>query len=622
MNESIGLAVRLTTGSSWTRPKRETALRWCEGLAALTQVVSSGEAVLDRANRRPGGFNDYITMAGGESVRPKALRKLVDFVSRPVVADVLHAARVVAGVALLVPVLDRRGRFAADAFLATTQFLLYPNMHYGTDGSDHASFLVQSSCAVARATPSTRMADAALWYIAAQGTASYGVSGLAKVISPVWRSGAALSGIVRTRAYGARWAWRLIEDHPRTSKVVGAAVVAAEALFPAVLVGPVRRLASGFVAAMIGFHMANSVIMGLNRFLPAFASLHPAVLYVTGPTVRLDADGSAELRDDRMLRILLGTGALILAGSITDRLLRARRVQQPTPDEHTLITRRGTTLRFRRHGPARAGAGAPVVVCEAGLGSTGDHWAWFADALPGCRVVTYHRAGYGSSRPPARTTDLRDTDLLGRAQDDLADLVAQEADGAPVVLVGHSLGGHLAVRFAAEHPDLVRALVLLDPTTLPDGEDAAEAGPGDALRSWSRWLRLGFGGLVEPPPPLLRLPRVAAARVADQWRDVGHWDTTRREWAAAQRSIGIVRPAPALPTLVLTAERSAEDDPTLLDRHLGLAAWPGSGHRIIPRSNHQSLLTTSTTAATVAADVRQFIDGLPAHTEQRQAVGA
>ena len=46
--------------------------------------------------------------------------------------------------------------------------------------------------------------------------------------------------------------------------------------------------------------------------------------------------------------------------------------------------------------------------------------------------------------------------------------------GMPVVLVGHSLGGYLAMAYAAAHPDRLAGLALL-------GASAVPAGPGAAL---------------------------------------------------------------------------------------------------------------------------------------------
>jgi len=73
----------------------------------------------------------------------------------------------------------------------------------------------------------------------------------------------------------------------------------------------------------------------------------------------------------------------------------------------------------------------------------------------------------------------------------LADLVANESDG-PVLVVGHSFGGAIALNLAAAHPDLVSGLVLLDPAIGLDGEwmrqiaQASAASPDYADREEAR----------------------------------------------------------------------------------------------------------------------------------------
>jgi lipase len=82
----------------------------------------------------------------------------------------------------------------------------------------------------------------------------------------------------------------------------------------------------------------------------------------------------------------------------------------------------------------------------------------------------------------------------------LAALLEHQAEG-PVVVVGHSFGGAVAVHLAATHPDRVAALVLLDPAIAldgtwtreiaeamlasPDYPDAAEARADKATGSWA-----------------------------------------------------------------------------------------------------------------------------------------
>lgn len=99
-------------------------------------------------------------------------------------------------------------------------------------------------------------------------------------------------------------------------------------------------------------------------------------------------------------------------------------------------------------------ADAPrVVFLHAGVA---DRRCWYAviDELPGrVDAIGYDRRGYGET--PAGTTVFRHVD-------DLAAVV--EACGAPVVLVGNSAGGAVALDFALEHPDRVSGMLLIAPS--------------------------------------------------------------------------------------------------------------------------------------------------------------
>ncbi len=51
---------------------------------------------------------------------------------------------------------------------------------------------------------------------------------------------------------------------------------------------------------------------------------------------------------------------------------------------------------------------------------------------------------------------------LDRAVDSLAAILREEAPGTKAVVVGHSMGGHLALRLAAQHPGLIAGAITLD----------------------------------------------------------------------------------------------------------------------------------------------------------------
>jgi pimeloyl-ACP methyl ester carboxylesterase len=103
-------------------------------------------------------------------------------------------------------------------------------------------------------------------------------------------------------------------------------------------------------------------------------------------------------------------------------------------------------------GPAKGSA----IVCIHGLTANHTCWAGVADVLsPAHRLIAYDLRGRGESDKPEKgySLALHGEDLLG-----LLDHFGLKK----AVLVGHSLGAHIAVRFAAVHPERVARLVLVD----------------------------------------------------------------------------------------------------------------------------------------------------------------
>jgi 4,5:9,10-diseco-3-hydroxy-5,9,17-trioxoandrosta-1(10),2-diene-4-oate hydrolase len=126
----------------------------------------------------------------------------------------------------------------------------------------------------------------------------------------------------------------------------------------------------------------------------------------------------------------------------------------------------GVSLRTWVLGPSSS---APPVVLLHGLGAASHYWAGTVDDLvrSGRTVIVPDAPGSGGSEPPGTAG----WGLAGRVEA-LRSLV--EALGLPVVdIVGHSLGGWTAARFAIEEPRRVRRLVLVDPGgfSFPPGGD-------------------------------------------------------------------------------------------------------------------------------------------------------
>src|SRR5262245_14054220 len=106
-----------------------------------------------------------------------------------------------------------------------------------------------------------------------------------------------------------------------------------------------------------------------------------------------------------------------------------------------------------------AGEGPSVALLH-GLGGAASHWTAVAAALAEtCRVLVPELPGHGASTAlPAPVPTL----------DAYADRIGAVLD-APAVLVGHSLGGVVALRLALRRPQLVRGVVLAGSAGLSSG---------------------------------------------------------------------------------------------------------------------------------------------------------
>jgi branched-chain amino acid transport system permease protein len=112
-----------------------------------------------------------------------------------------------------------------------------------------------------------------------------------------------------------------------------------------------------------------------------------------------------------------------------------------------------------------SGKGLPVLLVHGNTGSS----RWFSRTMdiPGCRAVALDMPNFGRSGPLGSPADLdRYADAV------LAFIAALGLDGP--LLVGHSLGGAVAISLAVRHPEALRALVLVDsaaPSGLKTPED-------------------------------------------------------------------------------------------------------------------------------------------------------
>jgi hypothetical protein len=157
------------------------------------------------------------------------------------------------------------------------RMLLYLRNQLGLDGSDQMTLVVCTGVAVALLVPDHGAQLIALDYVAAQLLLSYAVAGIAKAISPTWRSGKAIVGILSTIGYGSPPVGAFLKRHPRLAQAACWWVIAFECSAAAlILLGTPGAVA--IIAVGLCFHVSIALLMGLNNFVWSFGAAYPALL--------------------------------------------------------------------------------------------------------------------------------------------------------------------------------------------------------------------------------------------------------------------------------------------------------------------------------------------------------
>jgi hypothetical protein len=147
-------------------------------------------------------------------------------------------------------------------------------------GSDSMFFQVQLGLFVAAlGILDPVLTKLGLGWIAAQSVLSYFLAGLGKLRNAGWRTGAALQHLFASPGPYVLWAGvRPWANSPVLCVALAWSVVLFELAFPLLLVLPGTGKLM-FLGAALGFHLANAVVLGLNRFVWAWAATYPALLH-------------------------------------------------------------------------------------------------------------------------------------------------------------------------------------------------------------------------------------------------------------------------------------------------------------------------------------------------------
>lgn len=162
-------------------------------------------------------------------------------------------------------------------------------------------------------------------------------------------------------------------------------------------------------------------------------------------------------------------------------------VQRPARTESIRI--RTLNYHVRLWGEARSDA-APLVLLH-GWMDVGASYQFVVDAFgaafaQGRQIIAPDWRGFGLSLPPSPCDSYHFADYLA----DLDQLLDHYAAGRSVDLVGHSMGGNVAMMYAGARPARIRRLVNLEgfglPATRPAQAPGRYAQWMDQIRQWER----------------------------------------------------------------------------------------------------------------------------------------
>lgn len=286
-----------------------------------------------------------------------------------------------------------------------------------------------------------------------------------------------------------------------------------------------------------------------------------------------------------ILALLAGTGLYLYT---PDKSRAAMEAEYATPPS-AFITIDGVRMHLRDTGPRNA----PALLMLHGFGSSLQTWeAWSQTLSAQYRVIRFDLPAFGltGADPTGDYSDARSFQLI----EDLMDRLSVTR----ATLIGNSMGGGIAWRFAATHPARVDKLVLISPEGFAvPGEDDKPVQPGPEKIPFAlQMMRFVM------PTPLLRMniapsyadPSRLTDTVMDRYRDMllvaGNRDAIlARMMQMPQGRATRLNPVPLLrtiqaPTLLLWGEQdqlipfsNAKDYLAALP-HAQLAALPGLGH--------------------------------------------
>jgi pimeloyl-ACP methyl ester carboxylesterase len=196
----------------------------------------------------------------------------------------------------------------------------------------------------------------------------------------------------------------------------------------------------------------------------------------------------------------------------------------PYPSSYLAFTTYGQDVRLAYMDVPPAGpANGHTVVLFHGMNFAGFYWGGPIDALrkEGFRVVVPDQIGFGRSSKPIIPYNFHDMALNTRR-------VLQHLKVERAMIVGHSMGGMLAARFATQYPEMTERVVIYNPIGVTDPRwerpwTSTDEGYKRNLEATYQTVRAGLFRYVSHKPAAWNAEFERYARIRYSWTLSSEW---------------------------------------------------------------------------------------------------
>jgi pimeloyl-ACP methyl ester carboxylesterase len=254
------------------------------------------------------------------------------------------------------------------------------------------------------------------------------------------------------------------------------------------------------------------------------------------------------------------------------------------------------------------GSGTPTVILEPGQGGVSSDSHWIATAVArDSTVCVYDRAGRGWSDA---ADGPQDGDQIAA---DLHTLLDRAHVPGPYVLAGHSFGGLYVQAFAAQFPDQVAGMVLLDSTAPKPGpalptNSGSYNGLGRVFALFSTIAHFGVGRLIAQGS-YGSLPPAVQAEARAKASSAHNLASFLDEFAVANTAMQQASSLTSLngkPLIVVTADEGINDDQWQAKQDHMATLSTNTLHRHAD-ATHESLLDDETDSAAASKAITDVV---------------